>query len=109
MNACYFSAYCRTDQICPTFKHRRFQSHERQDQTGDFVLCTDLLFWKCMSREVTITLITAQHIKIAIKCYIHTYMFNNPRSQETIQDTKTVSDEIEKEPKENLTTVHTGV
>lgn len=34
IGSCNFSAYCGTDKICPTFKHRRFQSHERQDQTG---------------------------------------------------------------------------
>ena len=31
--------------------------------------------------------------------YIHTYIFINPRSHVTIQDAKTVSDEIEKEAK----------
>ena len=31
--------------------------------------------------------------------YIHTYIFINPRSHVTIQDPKTVSDEIEKEAK----------
>ena len=34
--------------------------------------------------------------------YIHTYIFINPRSHMTIQDAKTVSDEIEKGGKEKL-------
>ena len=29
-------------------------------------------------------------------CYIHTYIFINPRSRVTIKDTKTVSDKVEK-------------
>ena len=31
-----------------------------------------------------------------IQTYIHTYIFINPRNRMTIQDAKTVSDEIEK-------------
>ena len=32
---------------------------------------------------------------------VHTYILNKPRSRETMQDTKTVSDEIEKGAKIN--------
>ena len=43
----------------------------------------------------------ACYLMFVIRCYksldsnLHTYIFNNPRSRETIQDTKTVSDKIE--------------
>ena len=35
-------------------------------------------------------------------CYIHTYIFINPRSHMTIQDAKTVSGEIEKKAQKKL-------